>query len=173
MEDLRVDFEPFIDDAVRKFLDDGVDNYNIAVTGLPAYFPANFVLRSGRGEVRGGLLAMIWGGWLQVRTLWVSEMARRRGHGSRLLEAAEAYAKERACSGVFLDTFSFQARPFYERHGYKVFATQEDYPPGHARFLLREAADLAGVTSASNGMRKTERLPDTLSGPALQEVSVF
>jgi hypothetical protein len=34
MEDLRVDFEPFIDDAVRKFVEDGVDNYNTAVTGL-------------------------------------------------------------------------------------------------------------------------------------------
>src|ERR1700709_2821096 len=101
-----IDFEPFIDDAVRKFIDDGVDNYNIAITGLPAYFPANFVLRSERGEVLGGLLGMIWGGWLQVRTLWVSEMLRGHGYGSRLLEAAEEHAREHACSGIALDTFS-------------------------------------------------------------------
>jgi GNAT superfamily N-acetyltransferase len=138
MEQLRVAFEPFIDDGVRKFIDDGVDLYNIAVTGLPSYFPANFVLRSERGEVLGGLLAMIWGDWLRVRTLWVSEPARGLGHGSRLLEAAEAYAKERGCRGVSLDTFSFQARPFYERHGYTVFATHEDDPPGHARHFLEK-----------------------------------
>jgi GNAT superfamily N-acetyltransferase len=138
MENLRVAFEPFIDDGVRRFIDDGINNYNFAVTGLPAYFPANFVLRSERGEVLGGLLAVIWGGWLRVGTLWVSEIARRQGHGSRLLEAAEAYARERACAGVCLDTFSFQARPFYERHGYTVFATQEDNPQGHARHFLEK-----------------------------------
>jgi GNAT superfamily N-acetyltransferase len=138
MENLRVAFEPFIDDGVRRFIDDGISCYNIAVTGLPAYFPTNFVLRSERGEVLGGLLAMIWGGWLRVGTLWVSEMARGQGHGSRMLEAAEAYAKERSCKGVCLDTFSFQARPFYERHGYTVFATHEDNPPGHLRYFLEK-----------------------------------
>ena len=87
MENLRVAFEPFIDDGVRRFIDDGISCYNIAITGLPAYFPTNFVLRSERGEVLGGLLAMIWGGWLKVGTLWVSEIARGRRHGSRMLEA--------------------------------------------------------------------------------------
>ena len=138
MEDLRVDFEPFIDDGVRKFLSDGVDNHNIAATGLPAYFPTNFVLRSGRGEVLGGLLGMIWSGWLQVSILWVAEAVRGRGHGGGLLAAAEQYARERDCRGVCLDTFSFQARPFYERHGYVVLATQADFPPGHSRYFMEK-----------------------------------
>jgi hypothetical protein len=34
--------------------------------------------------------------------------------------------------------FQLQARPFYERHGYAVFATQEDNPPGHARHFLEK-----------------------------------
>jgi hypothetical protein len=84
MEDLKVAFEPFVNDSVRRFIDDGINDYNFAVTGMPEYFPANFVLRSERGEVLGGLLAVIWGEWLRVGTLWVSEIARRQGHGSRL-----------------------------------------------------------------------------------------
>jgi len=135
---LSVDFEPFVDDGVRRFINDGVDNHNIAVTGLPAYFPANFVLRSDRDEVLGGLLGMIWGGWLQVGTLWVAEALRGRGHGAALLAAAEAYARERSCIGVCLDTFSFQARPFYERQGYIVIGAQADYPPGHQRFFMEK-----------------------------------
>ncbi|HLZ83233.1 MAG TPA: GNAT family N-acetyltransferase [Caulobacteraceae bacterium] len=138
MEGLRVDFEPFVEDGVRKFINDGIDNYNIAVTGLPAYFPANFVLRSSRGEVLGGLLGMIWAGWLQVGTLWIAEAVRHQGHGWALLAAAEAYARDRGCIGVCLDTFSFQARPFYERHGYSVIGTQADYPPGHRRFFMEK-----------------------------------
>ena len=146
MDELRVDFEPFVDDGVRKFLQDGVDNHNIAATGLAAYFPANFVLRSARGEVLGGLLGVIWGRWLQVAVLWVAEAVRGEGHGAALLAAAEAYASERGCIGVGLDTFSFQARPFYERQGYRVFAIQADYPPGHARFFLEK-----GLLDSWNG----------------------
>ena len=150
METLRLAFEPFIDDGVRRFIDDGVSGYNVAVTGMPEWFPANFVLRSERGEVLGGLLAVIWGGWLRVGALWVSEAACRRGHGSRLLETAEAYAGERGCVGGCLDTFSFQARPFYERHGYTVFATQEDNPMGHARHFL-EKRFICETPSAATG----------------------
>jgi GNAT superfamily N-acetyltransferase len=136
MTDLSIDFAPFPDEQVRQFITNGLDNFNIAITGYAGYFPANFVLRSDRGEVLGGLLGMIWGGWLQVSYLWVSEVVRGQGHGGRLLEAAEAYATERGCSGVNLDTHSFQARPFYERHGYVVFGTLEDNPVGHTRYYL-------------------------------------
>jgi len=138
MEDLSIDFEPFVDDGVRRFLDNGIANHNIVATGMAAYFPANFVLRSQRGEVLGGLLGMIWGGWLHVDILWVAEALRGQGHGARLLAAAEAYGLERGCGGVFLDTFSFQARPFYERHGYAVFATLPNFPTGHDRFFLQK-----------------------------------
>jgi len=151
MEALSVEFEPFIDDGVRRFINDGVDNHNIATTALAPYFPTNFVLRSRRGEVLGGLLGMIWGGWLQVGTLWVALPVRGQGHGSRLLDAAESYAVDRGCGGVLLDTFSFQARGFYERHGYTVFATLPDYPPGHARHFLTKP--LTGAANARSGTK--------------------
>ena len=138
MDGLQISFEPFVDEGVRQFIVNGVDNHNIAVTGLPAYFPTNFVLRSEGGEVLGGLLGQIWGGWLQVTFLWVSEVARGEGHGERLLAAAEAYARTRGCIGAALETHSFQARPFYERQGYRLFGTLEDYPPGHSKFFLEK-----------------------------------
>jgi hypothetical protein len=49
--------------------------------------------------------------------------------------AAEAYARERGCRHVQLSTFSFQARPFYEKHGYEVFATLENCPVGHCDYF--------------------------------------
>jgi hypothetical protein len=48
----------------------------------------------------------------------------------------EAEARARGCIGVWLDTLSFQARPFYEKHGYALFGSIEDQPPGHARHFL-------------------------------------
>jgi len=38
-----------------------------------------------------------------------------------------------------LDEFDFQARPFYERHGYRVVGELAGFPNGHVRFTLLKA----------------------------------
>jgi hypothetical protein len=35
-----------------------------------------------------------------------------------------------------LDTFEYQARPFYEKLGYQLFGTLDGYPPGYRQFYL-------------------------------------
>jgi hypothetical protein len=54
------------------------------------------------------------------------------------LSAAEAEAVAAGCTDAVLDTFSFQARGFYERHGYHVYATLEGYPPGYRQLFLHK-----------------------------------
>jgi len=138
MEQLQVAFEPYADQAQKDIVINGVDYHNIAATGHAAYYPVGFYLRDARGEVMGGLLGEIWGGWLHVSYLWVAEPARGAGNATRLLRAAEAYAIERGCRNAFLGSHSFQARPFYEKNGYELFGTLEDYPAGHGLFLLKK-----------------------------------
>jgi GNAT superfamily N-acetyltransferase len=75
-------------------------------------------------------------GWLFVKLLWVCEPLRGTGMGSRLLAAAELEARARGCRGVWLDTFGFQARGFYEKQGYSMFGELGDFPEGHARYFL-------------------------------------
>jgi len=70
--------------------------------------------------------------------VWVAEALRRTGYGRQLIAAMEHAAKERGCTSAHLDTFSYQARPFYESLGYKVFGTLDDYPPGHQRFFMKK-----------------------------------
>lgn len=129
-------FEPFIDADTRQLIIDGVDNNNIAATGFAEVIPVNFVLRGESGEILGGLIAYIWGGWLHVTFLWISKSLRRSGFGAQLLRSAEEYARSHGAFGAALETFSFQARPFYERCGYRVYGVLEDYPAGHAQFVL-------------------------------------
>ncbi|MEO3470344.1 GNAT family N-acetyltransferase [Roseomonas sp. CAU 1739] len=93
-------------------------------------------IRDGDGAVAGGLVARISWQWLYVETLAVAPALRGQGWGLRLMEAAEATARERGCIGARLDTYSFQARGFYEKQGYAVTGTLEDCPPGHARYSL-------------------------------------
>ena len=97
-------------------------------------------------QSRSGCSNINWT-WLHVSLLWVAEERRHSGLGSRLLCDLEAAAAERGCRHAHLDTFSYQARPFYERHGYTLFATLDDYPPGHQRFFLRKTFASASASS--------------------------
>ena len=91
------------------------------------------------GKILGGLWGRTAWGWLHMDTLYVPEALRGRGIGAALVRKAEAEAVRRGCRGAWLDTFSFQARRFYERLGYRVFGTIADQPPGHARHFLQKS----------------------------------
>ncbi|GJG85942.1 blasticidin S-acetyltransferase [Gemmatimonadetes bacterium T265] len=117
----------------REAVVDGLVAYNAAHDFPWPWRNLDLVLRDGAGAVLGGALGEINAGWCFLKALWVDERLRGRGHGRRLLAAVEAAARGRGCLGVYLDTYSFQARPFYERAGYRVFGALPDHPPGGAK----------------------------------------
>jgi GNAT superfamily N-acetyltransferase len=89
-------------------------------------------------EIVAGLVGITHWNWLSIRYLWVAEPLRRQGLGRKLIRMAEREARVRGCDHVHLDTYSFQALPFYERLGYSVFGRLEDFPPGHAKIFLQK-----------------------------------
>jgi GNAT superfamily N-acetyltransferase len=98
--------------------------------------PLGLLLRSNEGEVVGGLWGRFAYDWLFVEILVIPEELRGQGLGSRLLGQAETMAAERGCMGVWLDTFTFQARPFYEKLGYEVVGELKDRPRGSSHIWL-------------------------------------
>ncbi len=138
MEKLNIVFEPLLGDDLRQQVMEGLHAFNHVATGMTDSYPANFVVRGEAGDVLGGLLGFVWGRWLHVQYLWLAEPARGAGNGSRLIAEAEAYARKRGAIGSTLETYSFQARPFYEGLGYEVCGTIDDYPPGHTKFILKK-----------------------------------
>jgi GNAT superfamily N-acetyltransferase len=90
------------------------------------------------GETLGGLSAWTSFAHLHIDLLYLPESLRGCGLGSRIMGQAEEEAIRRGCVGVWLDTFSFQARGFYEKLGYTVFGSIKDYPPGQSRFFLKK-----------------------------------
>jgi len=116
----------------------------IAHAKLMAIEPRNarqlgVVARDAHGVVVGGLIANTVWGWLQIKELWVGEALRGGGLGKELMEQAEQEARRRGCHHALVDTFDFQARPFYEQLGYRSFGELEDFPRGHRRFFLSKA----------------------------------
>ena len=78
-------------------------------------------------------------GWLYIELLFIPEDRRAGGLGTRLMRRAEEEAIKRGCHHAWLDTFNFQARGFYEKLGYRVFGTLENYPVGHSRLFMTKS----------------------------------
>ena len=94
-------------------------------------------IRNRENKVVGGVVGHIFGGWLYVSLLWVEESLRNKGNGTKLLKKVEGEAVKLGCKYAHLDTYSFEAKPFYEKNGYTLFATLENYPEGHSKHFLR------------------------------------
>ena len=76
----------------------------------------------------GGVIADLWGNWLLIKFLWVDNSMRGKQVGSQLLQRLEEYAQSQGCTSSLVDTLSFQAKPFYEKHGYQCQMVLENYP---------------------------------------------
>ena len=105
-----------------------VGRRRVAVSNLDDHI-AQFQLQQGTLEFRVRRLP-------SGNIVEVDERARGQGIGTQLLTAAEDLARSRGCIGASLDTFEYQARPFYEKLGYKLFGTLDGFPPGSRQFYL-------------------------------------
>jgi RimJ/RimL family protein N-acetyltransferase len=141
MGNLRIASEPQGSPSDATFVRDSLVLFNVAVTGDSYYSPLAIFLKDERGAVFGGALGRVWGGLLELDTLWVTEPFRGKGYGTKLLEAAEDEARSQGCHRIFLTTFSFQARPFYEKFGYEVLAEIPEYPRGHSHYVLKKTLE--------------------------------
>src|SRR5262245_65457555 len=94
--------------------------YNESRAGPSDYRPLALLLREAEGETIGGLWGRSMYDWLYVELLAVPEPLRLKGVGSQLMRRAEAVAVERGCVGVWVDTYGFQGRGFYEKLDYET-----------------------------------------------------
>ena len=53
-----------------------------------------------------------------------------------MLQLAEYEAWQRGCRHAHLDTMDWQALPFYEKEGYRVFGVLDDLPKGHQQIFM-------------------------------------
>lgn len=77
--------------------------------------------------------------------LFVDEKHRKQGLGHILLEAMEEEAKSLDIKLIHLDTFDFQAKDFYLKHGYEVFGVLDDCPQGHKRYYMKKVRHVIDI----------------------------
>lgn len=132
---ITVEDNPSWDDV--RFLLRKLHEYNVSQTGLDGESITIF-LRDNNKQIIGGVHGWTAFNYLHVDVLWLREDVRGNGFGKRLLLAVEQEALKRRCRYAQLDTFSFQARGFYEKLGYRAFAELDDVAGKHKWYFMKK-----------------------------------
>ena len=138
MTNERLEIREDPSEADLRFVEGRVDEFNMATTGLHDVRLLAVFLRDAAGAICAGLTGHTWGGYCEVRYLWVRDSERGRGLGRALLAAAEREVLSRGCDRVILSSHSFQAPGFYQKQGYTIVGTAEGCPKGHAAVYLQK-----------------------------------
>jgi ribosomal protein S18 acetylase RimI-like enzyme len=134
-DDYTVAIEDNFDEA-WDVVSDGHFKFNREVAGLKRTPPIAAVVRDKENTVKGGLFGNSNWDIFDIDVLWVAEEHRKLGLGSNLLRHGEQVAIQRGCKIAVVLTFSFQARGFYEKQGYKVFGELNGYPAGYSSYWM-------------------------------------
>ena len=121
------------DEAVDQAIHAGLRAFNRALVNWPERQSFNVVLRDTGHQFKGGILASVNFDVLVLEDVYVDESIRGEGHGERLLALAEEEGRRRGARLAVVSTFSWQARPFYEKCGYTVYA---DVPYNEGMYTL-------------------------------------
>jgi len=117
--DVRVsDWTP---EAAAEFMAVEWPPYN-AASGLE-WTSHDIVLVAAAGVPLGVACGVVVGGLGELKQLLVKHGQAHRGVGSLLLEEFERRCLALGCHKLRLETGDYQARPFYERHGFTLEAT--------------------------------------------------
>lgn len=130
-----INIEQNNDEKLKQFVLKGLENNNMAKC---EWFRENdYVddndynfLAYDDEKVVGGAIGYVLYNWYFLDLLWLEESYRGKDIGTFLIKRIEEYAKEENLTGVRMETWDFQAKGFYEKMGYKVYAKIEDCPPG-------------------------------------------
>ncbi len=151
---------PEWDNQVRQ----GLYQHNRAKVGSRHFHELSVILQEENGRVVGGVVGgTIWG-WFLVEAVWVADELRGQGYGRQLLARAEEVARSRGCGHAILDTFTFQALPFYQEQGYVIYGQLDGFPAGHTRYSLKK--DLAAPQPAESRSQSLEALYHLAPQPA-------
>ena len=96
-----------------------------------------YIVTDESGNLLGGCILSVDGlRTASIYDLWVEEAFRRQGMASALIREAEREARKHDCYLAMVGTFDWQAKSFYDKHGYMINDRMTDVPKGHEHYFL-------------------------------------
>ena len=125
---MRIDVTEVVTADDQEELLTGLREYNSQFVDISDWHSLGVYARDESGKMRGGLIGKRKGDWLCIDFLWVCKTTRGTGLGSQIIRDAEARAREWGCTHMLVDTASFQALPFYQKCGFTLKLSLDDFP---------------------------------------------
>ena len=135
---MRAALEDDADDAVRNGVMAGLRDFNAAaVPGLQSH-KIVAAIRDADGALHGGVIGRLAGDSVYMEMVWNDDTVRGTGLGRESMRLVEERARALGAREAWLYTMSFQAKPFYEKLGYRQFAELPWQGGKHARHFMRK-----------------------------------
>lgn len=134
--EIKIVHEEHPEQSAWGYIGNNLSDFNAQQAGDEQSQRICYVLQTSAQEIAGGVIAVVYWDWLYIDLMWIKDELRGQGYGRQLLALAEEEGKRRGARHAHLDTFSFQAPGFYEKHGYRVFGELKDFPLGHTRYYM-------------------------------------
>lgn len=113
-------FDPHPQPADLDVLDEGISTFAMQQRELPPIESFGYFIRDEQNQLVGGCKGNYLYGCLYVDQLWVSESLRGQGYGTKLMQAALEYAKNKGCTFATVNTMDWEALPFYQQLGFEI-----------------------------------------------------
>lgn len=89
--------------------------------------PYTIFITSDKNKIIAGAIGQIIeyariGKSCKISTIWVDENHRKKGLGKKIMDELTNYATNKNCKNVHLETYEWQAKPFYEKCGFSTVA---------------------------------------------------
>jgi uncharacterized protein YjlB/GNAT superfamily N-acetyltransferase len=97
-----------------------------------------FFIRDKDNAIVGGCRGNTLYGCLYIDYLWVSELLRHQGLGTKLVHAALQYGKEKGCTFAAVNTMDWEALEFYQRLGFRIEFERHGFQKDSVFYFLRK-----------------------------------
>lgn len=129
---LKIELSETATEADLDVIEKGLVDFNKDLIGASNRQTLVVMVRDENDQVVGGLLGATARGWLYIDSVFVPENLRGQGVAQTMVELAEVEARKRGCHGAWLDTVNPDAFRIYQRCGYAVFGTLDNFANGQA-----------------------------------------
>lgn len=97
-----------------------------------------FSIRDNKRNIIAGTTAVIYYGCMFIELLWVSPSYRKQGLATKLIKRLEEEAANNKCTMITITTMDWEAKPLYEKLGYKLEFERRGYYADSIRYFLRK-----------------------------------
>jgi len=121
-----------------EILSKGIMSYAATQRSLPPIETFAYYLRDEQDNIIGGCSGAIFYGCVYIDQLWLSEPLRGQGCGTKLMQAALAYGKEKGCTFATVNTMDWEALGFYQKLGFEVEPARTGFMKDSIFYFLRK-----------------------------------